>query len=294
MRHPVPEPVGMRLVEVAHDDIYVEAFLQHIVLILGLEDDSDREYVVHFIEIDVFGLHFSPNGIRCLDPGLDFVVDSPFGQFCSDRLREVLEQNVTFLLRVLELVDDFLVFFWMFILETEVLQLAFDSVKSQSVSDGSIDIQRLSRNFVLLVLWLRPKCPHIVETVCNLDDDNTNVVVHGDEQFFEVLSLRRCVFSENATRNFSESVHNLCDFLTEHIFDVLDGVVSVFHDIMEQCSANRRASESDFRAHNLRYSYRVHDIWFSRKPFNPFVSIFRKVESLLDDFSFFPVFRVEV
>ena len=73
-----------------------------------------------------------------------------------------------------------------------------------------------------------------MQAVAYLDEDNSNVIAHGQQQFLEVFSLRRSPFSEDASADFGQSVYDLGNFRAEDILDILNGIVGVFHDIMEQ------------------------------------------------------------
>ena len=82
MSHPVPEPVGVRPVEVAHGDVDIETFLQHILLVFRFKNDSDGENIEDLLKLHILGFHLLPDGIWCFDPGLDFMLYSHPVEFC--------------------------------------------------------------------------------------------------------------------------------------------------------------------------------------------------------------------
>ena len=73
---------------------------------------------------------------------------------------------------------------------------------------------------------------HVVEAVADFDEDDADVVAHGQEQFFEVFGLCRGPVAEDAARDFGESVYDLCNFWAEDIFDVFHGVIGVFNYVV--------------------------------------------------------------
>ena len=77
----------------------------------------------------------------------------------------------------------------MFVLETEVLEFGLDFVQAKTVGQWSVDVKRLTRNFILFVGWLRLQCAHIMQAVANLDENDADILTHGEQQFLEVLCL---------------------------------------------------------------------------------------------------------
>ena len=107
--------------------------------------------------------------------------NSPFGKLCRYRFGEIFEQEITFLFCVFEFVDDILVFFGVFILEAEVLELTFDSVETESVCNRRIDIDCLPAILYCLFLGCEPRGSHIVQSVGDLNKHHTDVVVHSQQ-----------------------------------------------------------------------------------------------------------------
>ena len=49
------------------------------------------------------------------------------------------------------------------------------------MGNGSVDVQRLSRDLELLMRRHRLKSAHVVQAVCYLDEYDTYIVVHGQD-----------------------------------------------------------------------------------------------------------------
>ena len=77
-----------------------------------------------------------------------------------------------------------------------------------------------------------------MQTVADLDEDDTDVLAHRQQQFLEVLRLSRCLLSEDTTADLCQSVDNLRNLRTKDVLDILCGVVGILHDIMEQGSTD--------------------------------------------------------
>ena len=77
------------------------------------------------------------------------------------------------------------------IAEREVLQFALDMIQSQSISQRSIEIVRLTCNLHLLVRAHTVKRSHIMQTVSQLDEDGTHIILHRGEDLTVVGHLLR-------------------------------------------------------------------------------------------------------
>ena len=81
-----------------------------------------------------------------------------------------------------------------------------------------------------------------MQTIADLDEDDTDIIAHGEQEFLEVFCLRRSLISKDTTADFGQSIYNLCYFSTEDIGDVFYCIVSIFHHVMEQgCTDTGRA-----------------------------------------------------
>ena len=122
--------------------------------------------------------------------------------------------------------------------EAQVLKLCLYLVQTQSVCQWSVNIQSLTCNLILFVGRLTLQSSHVVKTVAYLNDDNTNVVTHREQQLLEVLGLCRSLFAEDTTTDLCKSVNNLCNLCTEDILDVFNGVVGILNNIVQQCGTD--------------------------------------------------------
>ena len=189
MAHPVAQAVGVRLVYLVDGHIDVETFVDLFLALFGLEDDTHGEDVVYLVEVDMLVLHLVPDGVGAFHPCLDVVFQSHLVECLTYRGCKVGEE---FIARCLCVGQFFLygaVFFGVFKLEAQVFQFGLDLVQSQSVGQGSIDVECFAGNFVLLVGGLAVERAHVVQSVAYLDEDDTYVVAHGEQQFLEVFSL---------------------------------------------------------------------------------------------------------
>ena len=118
---------------------------------------------------------------------------------------------------------------------------------------GGIQIECFAGNLKLFGRQHRTERSHIMQAVCNLDQDNTDIVTHGKQQLSEVLGLCRCLLSKDSSGYLGESVHDLGYFLAKHIADVVYGIFGIFHHIVKQRRTNGSGTQSHFPANNTCY-----------------------------------------
>ena len=232
--HPVAQAIGMAAVNLGQSGINLEAVAHLVISVLRLEDDAYSQDVEYLVEGDVLVLHLAPNGVRRLYPLAYLVLKAHVVQNLLDGLCELLKGLVTRDLRGLQLMHDAVVVVGMFELEAEVLKLRLDFVQSETMSQRRVKVLCLACNLILFVSGLRVKRTHVVQAVGNLDEDDAYVFAHRQQQFLEVLGLCRSLLAEDAAADFRQSVDNLCNLRTEHILNVLNSVVGVFHHIVQQ------------------------------------------------------------
>ena len=263
MVEPVAKPVGVRLVDLTDGDIDVEALVDFIFAFVGSEDDAGGKNVINLFEGDVLVLHLVPDGVRALHTRLYLVRDVHLVECLPNGFGELLEKLIALFLGHRELTADVLKLFRMFELKAEVLEFGLYFVQSEPIGQRCVDVKRLSSNLILLVGRLRIKCPHVVQAVTNLDQDDSDVITHGEQQFLEVLGLCRSLVSEDATTNLGESVNNLRNLWPEDVRNVFYGVVGIFDNIVEQRRADTGGTKSHLLACNLCDRDGVHDIRFA-------------------------------
>ena len=130
-----------------------------------------------------------------------------------------------------------------------------------------------------------------METVCQLDEDDTYVVVHRKEYLLEVFSLQTfclvaalfgSVFLVENYLHLGKAVYQRGHLLTEEVLDVLYRILGILDYIVEEGGYDRLVSEADVGDNNLSHLNRVDDIWHSRTAAHIFVGLVRELEGFLD------------
>ena len=117
----------------------------------------------------------------CLDSGLLYV-------FVKDSHR-IINDFFTGLPLLLHLTDKVIIFIRMQVMEAQIFQLPFDIVNTKTVSQRSIYFYRFSCYTLLLVLAEYAERTHIVKSVSQFYNDNSDILSHRQEHFPEVFQL---------------------------------------------------------------------------------------------------------
>ena len=67
------------------------------------------------------------------------------------------------------------------ILKRKVIQLCLHFGNTESLGDRRIDVHRLFRFFLLLLRLHKLQCAHIMKAVGKLDNDDTDILCHGEK-----------------------------------------------------------------------------------------------------------------
>ena len=190
-------------------------------------------------------LHLVPDGVGALHAFLNLIGDTHLLESVLDGSCELVEEVVTRNTCRGQFRLDGCVLGGVFELETEVLEFGFHLIESETVGQWGVDIECLTRNLILFVGRLRVEGAHVVQTVADLDEDDADIVAHGQQQFLEVLC-------------------NLCDLRSEDVLDILHRVVGILDDVVQEGCTDTGGAQSDLCTGDLCHGDGVHDIRFAR------------------------------
>ena len=128
-----------------------------------------------------------------------------------------------------------------------------------------------------------------MQAVTNLDEDDTDVVAHREQQLLEVLGLCRCLLAEDAAADFRQSIDYLSHLGTEDVLDILGSIVGILNNVVQQGCTDTRRAEPHLLADNLCHGDGVHDIGLAREASYAFMCLACEVECLGDDVNFLSV-----
>ena len=221
----------------------------------------------------------------CLDSGLLYV-------FVKDSHR-IINDFFTGLPLLLHLTDKVIIFIRMQVMEAQIFQLPFDIVNTKTVSQRSIYFYRFSCYTLLLVLAEYAERTHIVKSVSQFYNDNSDILSHRQEHFPEVFQLLIFLILVMELRKFRDTVYKKRNFISEEHFYIIECVIRVFHYIMKECRNDSLRINFEF-TQNICDCERMDNIWFSGSPDLSAVCFVCKFICLSDGFKTFLVSYVRL
>ena len=107
-------------------------------------------------------------------------------------------------------------------------------VHAQPPGDGRVDFQGLASD---AAARFRPHCAqgtHVVQTVCQLDHDDPQILGHRQEHLAEILGLRFELRIELDLGQFADAVHQVGHFRPEAGTDVVLAVMRILNDVVQE------------------------------------------------------------
>ena len=133
-----------------------------------------------------------------------------------------------------------------------------------------------------------------MQTVSDLDQHHTDILVDGEQQTTEVLRLLRSLVTEHTAADLRQTTHDLGDLVAKQSGDVFHRIIGVFHHIMQQRSTDTRATQTDLTHTDTRDGKGMHDIRLTTQTTHPVVRLVSKIERMRDDLHFLPVGSVRI
>ena len=100
--------------------------------------------------------------------------------------------------------------------------------------DRRVDLHAFERLIAALLVFDTLDGAHIMQTVGELDDDDTDVVTHRDQHLADVLRLRFFTVGELDLADLGQAVDEVHDLFAEVRIDLFEGDLGVFDRIVQQ------------------------------------------------------------
>ena len=113
-----------------------------------------------------------------LHSAIDFCLNVRILHMACHLIYNLLYKFLPLCLPVINLLHKIIEHFRLIVLQRQIIQFFLDFRNSKSLCDRSVDIHRLSRLLLLLVRWPKLCRTHIMQTVCQLHDDHTDILGH--------------------------------------------------------------------------------------------------------------------
>ena len=182
-RNIVLEAVRNRLEDIVNNAENIVA-VGHVV-----NNDPDREHVKNLVDALTAHEGLAVDTVDALDPAADKDVFDCILRLGEKLSLDFLDELISALLVHKKGVFDFAVTNRVEVLQRTVLKLVFDRLDTEAVSYRREYLHVFEGFIPALLLGHTVHSAHIVQSVCELYDDDADIVRHRDKHFSDVLSL---------------------------------------------------------------------------------------------------------
>ena len=122
---------------------------------------------------------------------------------------------------------------WIELPEAKFLKLRAHAVHTEAVGDRRIDIERLARDPPALLRRHGVHGTHVVQAVCQLDDDDADVLNHRQEHLAEVLRLGLLATAELDLGEFADAVDEFGYLGAKILGNLFLGGRGILYDVVQ-------------------------------------------------------------
>ena len=133
------------------------------------------------------------------------------------------------------------------VLEGQVFEFAANFAHAQAMRDGRVNVQRLARDLLLPLGREKLQRAHVVQTVGQLDEDDADVVHHGQHHLAHVFGLGFFGRGKIDFADLGDAFDDVSNLLAELRINLVDGYRRVFNRVMQQAGGDRRGVEAHLR-----------------------------------------------
>src|SRR5579862_3563071 len=235
-----------------------------IVCIFGIEDDTNCEEIINFIERFAAFDHLVEDAEQMLRTALDLERNLRFAESLFNGLNKLLDVRLALFTFGFELVGNFFVFFGMEIFEREILHLPFHFGDPEPVGEWRVNIDCLFGKPLLLFGRQVFEGAHVMQAVGEFQEHHADVAHHRKKHFPVTLGLSDFVAAENIG-NLRGAIDNVRNDIAELCPDILDLVLGVFGDVVHQRAGDRNVIERNLAGDDHRYFIRMVEEGFARR-----------------------------
>ena len=231
----------------------------------GIYQDADSKQVINLIQFFMIPHHLFVNAVEILGASLDLTPDVDLVQFPAHGFHSVVDHGLPFFPFCPDLFYQIVIQFGIPVTERHVFQFPFNRINTQPVGQRRVNFQRFLGNRLLLVHRHILHGPHVVQAVRQFDDNDTDVLGHGQKHLAVILDLP--LFFGNIF-NFAQlghAVYQHGNLRAEHFLQLLKGSIRILYHIVEK-SCRQRFFIHFHLGQDISYLCRVNDIRLAGTP----------------------------
>ena len=204
----------------------------------ALHQHPERDEIVHLIELDVLPAHLPVDAVEVLHPAGDVDGEAALDQHLLQAPDDVRDVALAVPRRPLHLALHVGVGLGAQELEAQILELGLEPVDAEAPGEGRVDLHGFVGDALLRVHLHVLEGPHVVQSVSELHEKDTNVSRHRHEHLAEALRLLVFLTREIDAAELGDPVDEEGDLVAEELGDLLVGGVRVLDRVVEERRAD--------------------------------------------------------
>ena len=230
-----------------------------------VDDDAKAVHIGDFVKAQVLVTHLVVDAVQVLLSAHHLRLDTLLTQALLDGELNLLDDFPAIAPRLLHGLFQDAVTHRVIGLEAQVLQLGAEGLHAQAFGDGGVDCQGFAGNPPLLFGAHDAQGAHVVQTVGQLDEDDADILHHGQDHLAEVFRLGLGLAAKFDLGEFADPIHQLGDFFAELVDQLFLGGGGVLNDIMQE-GGNEGAAVHAQLAKDASHRQGVIDVGFAGEP----------------------------
>ena len=178
--------------------------------------------------------HLFMDTVKILWPALDLAAHVHSVKVLLDLAHSRMDHLLALAAFDLDLFYQVIIDLRLHITKGQVLQLPFDGIDTQTVSQRCIDLHRLARNRLLLMHRHKLHRPHIMQPVGQFYHNYAYILSHRQKHLTVVLYLLFFLRNILYLAKLRYAVHQVGHLLAKHLRQLLKADISIFHHIVQK------------------------------------------------------------
>ena len=234
----------------------------HVAGVAGRHDDAEGHDVGQLLEGDVAALHLLPDREDRLLPAGDLDRSRPgFGADAGELLLHLLDDVGALAAEEVEARLDGVKGFGLELCESKGLQLGLQAVHADAFGERRVDLHGFAGDALpFLELVDEVEGTHVVEAVGELDQEDTDVLAHGEHEFAEVLGLLGAVGLEFEPGQLGDAVDEAADDRAEAAVDLGAGYPGILDDMSCRSAVTMRGGVETVAGQDVSHGEGVGDV----------------------------------
>ena len=218
-----------------HGLVHVVYHAQRVVAVRdAVDDDAEGAEVEDAVYVQLLGKHLAVDAVNVLDAPVDRGVYALVVHALLYLLLHLVHEDAKRIHARGEGVGYLLVALAVEVVERAVLQLPLYLLHAEPVRDGGVYLHRFSGLYELLFSALVVHGAHVVQAVGNFDEDDTDVLRHGDEHLAQVLGLLLLVARILHARQLGDALDYVRHGGTELALHIVIGSGRILYHVVQQ------------------------------------------------------------